>query len=333
MDSDDPIVRGWGREPGGLPLDFAIIGAQKSGSTFLQRRLGQRPEITMLKRESSHFEDPDYARGGLRQLSGLLAPHTASVTGVKRPDYLPRAEVPPRVAEHTPRIRLLAVLREPVSRAVSAYFHLAAFGFVPVMDPSEALTGILDGRMQINHPKSQEILEYGRYATHLRRWHDWFAPEQFLLLLHEDVARDPVGSLAAALRFLDADEEADEEADAEADAAAGIDDVGSKVGSKANPGVYWPPRVRLRAARSRSYFDYDMAYGKISPKRTGPLGWSAVAALTAVDKLVLSRLGRDHRPSIDTVVEQRLHDYYACDVEDLATLLDRDLGAWRPRDR
>jgi hypothetical protein len=54
-----------------------------------------------------------------------------------------------------------------------------------------------------------------------------------------------------------------------------------------------------------------------------------VAGLTAVDKLVLSRLGRDRRPCIDTAVEQRLRDYYASEVEDLASLLNRDLGAWQ----
>jgi hypothetical protein len=313
MLSDDPRTRAWGRACTGLPLDFAIIGAQKSASTFLQRRLAEHPDITVLEHESRHFEDPDYGRGGLRHLSDLLAPRAGSLTGLKRPDYLPKPEVPGRVADHVPRIKLLAVLREPVARAVSAYYHLAVFGFVPVMDPSAALAAILDGRMQKDHPKSQEILEYGRYAAHLRHWHNWFAPEQFLVLLHDDMARDPAGSLATALHFLDADDTVPRDG----------------VRSTANPGIYWPPRVRLRAARSRRYYDYDTTYGTVSPRRKGPLAWGMVAGLTAVDKLVLSRLGRDRRPCIDTAVEQRLRDYYASEVEDLASLLNRDLGAWQ----
>ena len=313
MRSDNPSTRAWGREPGGVPLDFAVIGAQKSGSTFLQRRLGEHAGIMMLKHESSHFEDPDYGRGGVQDLAALLAPHTSSITGLKRPDYLPRPEVPPRVAAHIPRIKLVAVLREPVSRAVSAYFHLAVFGFVPVMDPSKALTEILDGRMQKDHPKSQEILDFGRYAENLRRWRDWFAPEQFLILLHEDIARDPVGSLTTALRFLEADE------------AVQLDSLGST----ANPGVYWLPRVRLRAARSRRYYAYDTGYGKVSPKPMSPLTWGAVAGITAVDKFVLARLGRDRRPAIDPAVRQRLHDYYDPDIDDLTQLVDHDLSSWQ----
>ncbi|MBA2390614.1 MAG: sulfotransferase domain-containing protein [Geodermatophilaceae bacterium] len=312
MSSDHPTARGWGREPGGVPLDFAIIGAQKSASTFMQRRLAGQPDITVLKDESRHFEDPYYGRGGMRELTGLLEPHRHTLTGVKRPDYLPKPAVPARVAEHVPRIKLIAVLREPVSRAVSAYFHLAAFGFVPVMDPSTAIGALLDGTLQQDYPKTQEILEYGRYAAHLRRWHESIPAKRFLVLLQEDVARDPAGSLTTVLRFLEAAE------------TVVVED-----GKSHNAGVYWPPRVRLRAARSRRYYDYDTSYGQISPKRLGPLAWGMVAGITAVDKLVLNRLGRDTRPSIDTAVEHRLREYYASDVRDLATLLDRDLAAWQ----
>lgn len=314
MSGKDVPVRDWGRQPGDVPLDFAIIGAQKAASTFLQQRLGERPDITVLPRENRSFEDPDYGADAVNRLSQLLAPHVADVTGLKRPDYLPKPEVPERVARHVPRIRLLAVLREPVARAVSAYYHLAVFGFVPVLDPSEALGRILDGTMQRDHPKSQEILDYGRYAEQLRRWHGWFAPEQFLVLLQEEVARDPDGSLVQAVNFLDAD--------------TGGDSAATR--TAANVGVYWPPRVKLAAARARRYYDYDRVHGKVAPKnRLGPVDWAVVSGLTAVDKLVLRRLGRDRRPNIDPAVEQRLRDYYAADVHDLAGLLDRDLQAWQ----
>ncbi len=318
MSGNEVRPRPWGREPGGVPLDFAIIGAQKAASTFFQHRLGEHPDITVLPRENRSFEDPEYGHAGMAELSRLLAPHVTDVTGLKRPDYLPKHEVPERVARQVPRIRLLSVLREPVARAVSAYFHLAVFGFVPVMDPSAAMTEILDGRMQRQHPKAQEILDYGRYAEQLRRWQGWFSREQFLVLLQEDVARDPTGSIATAVDFLAVDPSA----------------TIPQAQRATNVGVYWAPRVKLSATRARHYYDYDLGHGKVSPKkRLGPVDWGIVAGLTAVDKVFLRRLGRDHRPSIDPAVEQRLRDYYAADIRDLAGLLGRDLQAWQRSSR
>lgn len=296
-----------------MPLNFAIIGAQKSASTFLQQRLAQHPDIAMLPDESRHFEDPEYGRGAMAALAADFADAPQRCHGVKRPDYLAKPEVPARVAEHAPSAKLMLVLREPVSRALSAYFHLAGFGFLPVCDPDTALSAILSGQMQQNHPKAQEVLDYGCYASHLRRWRELFAPEQFLVLRHDEVARDPATCLRRSLSFLGVDDT--------------VDPAG--VGSKVYPGVYWAPRVRLRHARSRLYFDYDPTHRKIYRKRLRPANWAAVAALTAVDKLVLSRLDRATRPTLSESVRQQLADYYAADMADLESLLDWDLRSWR----
>jgi len=41
-------------------LDFLIIGAQKSATTFIHRCLLEHPSVFMPPGEISFFEDPDY---------------------------------------------------------------------------------------------------------------------------------------------------------------------------------------------------------------------------------------------------------------------------------
>ena len=43
-----------------MKLDFAIIGGQKCGSTYLHHVISEHPEVEMVSGESPQFEDPDY---------------------------------------------------------------------------------------------------------------------------------------------------------------------------------------------------------------------------------------------------------------------------------
>src|SRR3954453_11545774 len=102
---------------------FVVIGAQKSASTFLQTCLADHPDVFMPKGELAFFESPDYERATLTDLRRLFEGRLERRLGFKRPNYLCKPEVPARLAKDLPDALLLSVLRKPLDRAISAYFH------------------------------------------------------------------------------------------------------------------------------------------------------------------------------------------------------------------
>ena len=110
-------------------LDFIVIGAQKAGTTSLWRYLEDNPRLRMPPyKEAPFFSEPTYPdelRGYMRALF-KDAPARAKL-GTVTPTYMlgaPGVGVPQiaeRIHATVPDVRLVALLRDPVERAFSAY--------------------------------------------------------------------------------------------------------------------------------------------------------------------------------------------------------------------
>ncbi len=122
-------------------LDFIVIGAQKSATTTLFQHLHHHPEIALPSGKEWPFfsHDPIYERGWGAYLESLAGnggvSDPARSWGTVTPQYMvggvlnttldPLAAgydertVPRRMHERLPDVRLVAILRDPVARAVS----------------------------------------------------------------------------------------------------------------------------------------------------------------------------------------------------------------------
>src|SRR5215831_5400325 len=136
------------------PPDFIIIGAQKAGTTWLRARLVSQPGLFMFPKEIHFFDVPArYARGMEWYLGHFDAAPAGVVVGEKTPDYFwtngpahhGPAGIPERMHKSLPDARLIAVLRDPVMRAVSQLNHLIrARVLSPFVDPDAVLMRALD---------------------------------------------------------------------------------------------------------------------------------------------------------------------------------------------
>ena len=288
---------------------FAIVGAQKAGSTDLAASLAQHPDVYLPPDEVPFFEDPFFAASDPAELTRALEPGRGRRhRGIKRPDYLGRPEVAGHLAATVPGLRVLACLRDPVDRARSAYDWYVKNRMLPLVAPDEGLTRLLDGDLPPGHPHAAELLDYGRYAHHLRRYRDLFPAEQVHVTLYEDLRAGP-DARAAVHRFL---------------GVASHEPVPDRA---TNPGVSDPRRLRwLRAGdRFRFRWDDESRYTWRPRRRRRPLAVLPHLAVVGVDRLVLARVLGNRRPPLDEGVRARLRAFYADDVADLATLLDRPL--------
>lgn len=298
-----------------MPMpDFVIIGAQKSASTFVQRCLAEHPHVDMLMTESEHFEDPGYGPEAMRSLEAAFASSPPSCRrGIKRPDYLGRAEVPQRLARHLPAARLIAVLRSPVKRAISAYYHYASFGMAPLMEINAAFVALLNGSLGSEYPRSHEVLTFGLYAHHLQRYRQYFPPEQLGILLQDELAADPLHALRQVFALLDVD--------------VLFNPPGLLV--RSNVGVYSPVRLRLQRTKVQLMYDFSPDCRQIRPRRLGPVRWLTVASLTAADRYLFKRFLDNLPGELSAETSEALNEYYSRDLTQLEHLLERDLGGWR----
>ena len=104
--------------PGPLP-GFLIIGAQKSGTTTLFAMLGTHPQLTRPTDKEVHYFSLHYERGEAwyrRHFKGEIAFEAS-------PYYIFHPAAPERIRATIPNAKLIAILRDPVQRSISHYFH------------------------------------------------------------------------------------------------------------------------------------------------------------------------------------------------------------------
>lgn len=302
----------------GLP-SFVVIGAQKSASTFLQDQMAQHPGIEIAEGEVRYFEDPFYSPEAVASLPELFhRPAVGTLRGIKRPDYLGRPEVAERLHHHLPEALLFAVVRDPVDRAVSAYYHYVRHGFLPLRPLDEAFEELLAGgstSMAAQYPRSPEVLDYGLYGKHLQRYLGYFSREQLMVFDQKGLTGDPTGSLRQAFEFVGADPEF----------------VPTATSSVSNRGVYSPRRLRLLRSKNRFMFHYTPTLDRRYPRRPSPIGWLYNAGVVGVDRLVLSRFDEGRPPALSPEVRARVHAFYDEDravLSELLTGMPAQTAAW-----
>ncbi len=105
-------------------LDFVVIGAHKSGTTALFQYLRQHPQIFLPpEKEIAFFSNEDWFVKGwdpfARQFFSQAQPD--QLIGTVTPQYMAYPQVPERLFDLMPEIKLIALLRNPIDRAQSHY--------------------------------------------------------------------------------------------------------------------------------------------------------------------------------------------------------------------
>ena len=135
-----------------IQLDFAIIGVQKSATSFLQTCLREHPQIYMPRGETATFL-ADHYEPNLNSLKDDLSEKSENQKcGIKRPDLMAESGCAERIKKHFPNCNFITILRNPVERAYSAFFHLMSIGYIPVMKPQKGFTDLLNGRLEKKFP-------------------------------------------------------------------------------------------------------------------------------------------------------------------------------------
>lgn len=120
------------------------------------------------------------------------------LTMEKTPSYYVTKEVPARIHTMSKDTKLIVVVRDPVTRAISDYTQTRSKK--PDIPSFESLTfknisaGLID--------TTWSAVQIGMYAKHLERWLQFFPMEQLLFVSGEHLISDPAGEMARVQDFL-----------------------------------------------------------------------------------------------------------------------------------
>jgi Sulfotransferase family len=291
-----------------------IIGAGKSATTWLHMALRKHPRIFLPENETPFFEDPYYCETDLTRLSSEFRNALGDATvGIKRPNYLCTPGCADRIARHIPRARLITILRNPVERAVSQYFHLVRSGRLPVEDPDMAFSRYLRGEFE-SHYLERIILQFGLYAAGLSEYQRVFSAEQILVLTDLELRSDPAGLFKGVCRFL----------------GLADDFVPRRISLRRNQGVYFPPFLSLIRSLNVHGHAFFPTTGVLAPRRNVFAKSARVSAVVASRVSALSRMiSSSSRSVVSDEIRARLLNYYLVDIGNLEGMTKMNLDAWR----
>src|SRR3954452_7693164 len=219
-------VWAYGRATSGArPLpDFLIIGAQKAGTTALYAYLREHPTIAGPPWKEVSFFDRHYRRGAgwyrgnfpsrlyLRRVRARSG--ARPIVGEASPSYVFHPLAPERVAALVPDVRLIALVRNPIDRALSHYHHEVALGREQLSfeDALAAEADRMRGELELMRDPSYfshawwnyTYASRGLYAEQLERGLVLFTRERLLIVPSDDLGGRPGEPSARVLEFLDA---------------------------------------------------------------------------------------------------------------------------------
>lgn len=293
--------------------NFFLVGASKAGTTSLYAYLAQHPDVFMCPvKEPNYFafagqemafRGPEDDRRINRNTVTDLAAYRALFEGVRGERaigeashwYLYHPEAAGRIQALVPGARIVALLRDPVERAYSSFYHMRRSGREPLADFRAAVAAEAD-RIAAGWAWGRYV-QRGRYHEQLVRYYERFPAAQVLVLFYEDLRADPVALTQRVYAFL------------------GVDPA-FRPDTRIHYNPSGVPRRRwLERALSPGLGRYP-ALRRLIPK----------ALYRAKLRLQARNLTR---PPLSAADRQALLSLFADDVEKLEALLGVDLTHWR----
>lgn len=290
--------------------DFLIVGAPKCGTTAMTRYLEAHPQLFVAARKDLHYFGSDLgftqrpARSDAAYHSHFAGAEGALRAGEASVWYLYSARAAEEIHAYNPDMRIIIMLREPVSMMHALYTQLRFNGLgdedLPTFE--EALAAEPDraaGRRLPPQTPLPEALLYRRAATfseQIARYQAVFPPEQLHIILQDDLKADTAAAYQRTLAFLAVDE-------------AFQPDLRPVNASK---------QVRSEGVR------------RLIARTPGRLKGAIPSGMRRTLRKQIKRLNSRHakRPPLDPALKARLRAELRPEVERLAALIDRDLSDW-----
>ena len=276
--------------------NFLIIGAARAGTTSIYHNLSQHPEVFMSDRKEINFFNHHWDRGldwydsFFSGYAGQKMVGEASVRYTFR--YSEAVKVPERIARTLDHPKLIYVVRHPVDRAYSHYWHNR--------NTLQREEGPFEEAIE-EHPV---YLTTSCYFERLSPYLRYFPPEQICVLIFEEFFADPQQGMRTIFDFL------------------GVDSSFVPKGVDMKTNVAWTPRSRrLHGFYVRWFSQKTRLRQFLEPMIPHHLR-------ARLRNLLRASYGQPGIPPMNVETRERLLDYFRPENDKLAEFLGRDLSLW-----
>lgn len=287
-------------------IDFIGIGAAKAASSWIYTCLAEHPEVCVTEpKEINFFTLGNDTRGIKWYKKHFVHCNDEEICGEFSPKYLADEHAAEKIAATFPDAKIIVCLRNPIERFASGIYYRAATG----------REHELDSREFISNGKHIE-LERGLYYTQLKRFFDYFPKEQILVLIYDDIEKDPALFMQNVYSFL------------------GVDNTFTPQSVSQRKNITSGKRMRFPFVhKTLQRLDRAVVKGALSPIIVPFLKTLGVHKAARYIKKMNTRPEEKLRPAKEKELYEEtltfLKKYYEDDMTQLESLIGRDLSAWR----
>ncbi|XP_059835693.1 heparan sulfate glucosamine 3-O-sulfotransferase 2-like [Hypanus sabinus] len=174
-----------------------IVGVKKGGTRAVLEFIRVHPDVRALGTEP-HFFDRNHEKGLDWYRSLMPKTLDGQLTMEKTPSYFVTREAPKRIFSMAKGTKLVVVVRNPVTRAISDYTQtLSKKPEIPTFEVlafKNRTLGLIDA--------SWSAIRIGIYALHLENWLQFFPLSQIHFVSGERLIIDPAGEMGKVQDFL-----------------------------------------------------------------------------------------------------------------------------------
>ena len=290
--------------------NFLMIGAAKAGTSSLYSYLKEHPQIYMSPEKEPRYFTPELysiynngvRQGGRRTALSLdrycqLFQEVGNeiAIGEASTEYLYIPQAPVRIKECIPDVKLIAILRNPVERAFSAFCYQLRDGY-ETLSFKEALQAEAK-RIEAGFRPGWHYKQVGFYYPQIKRYLEHFSPEQIKIYLYEELENNSDAVARDAYQFLGV--ETDYTPDLTRQNISGV------------------PKSRLLQ---------DM-FTKDNPLKSAFKPFLPAKLRKSIYQNISKRnLGA--KPTLSLEIRQELTELYREDIDRLQALIQKDLSHW-----
>ena len=193
---EDGIKGGRNRtKPCRLLPDIMIIGFEKCGTMTLRSYLGTHPEIFISK---SNLSIPYFNSYNYTSLEEFTKNKSCTPAGKLRLEKIATPGIAEKAYESVPDIKLLAVVREPVDRAMSHHVHRIA----REKENSLAFDSVVKSVMDNGLFKASVLFRQSTYIDRLQQWIQTYGLDKIYILDGDNFIKNPAVELKNVEKFL-----------------------------------------------------------------------------------------------------------------------------------
>lgn len=182
-----------------LVPDFLVVGAMKAGSTTLMDYLVSHQEVGIPNEEINYFDkDANFEKGITWYAKWFESFSKHKLVGEKTPAYCYEPKAVERIHQQNPNMKLVWILRNPVKRTYSNYWHYIRIG-KEILSVNDCLD---QEELRMKDDIYKGYFKRSVYADQVERYLEFFPMSQMHFIIFEEFVKKPEESLKALSFFL-----------------------------------------------------------------------------------------------------------------------------------